>query len=853
MKLAPIVLFAVLALALTAAAPGQRTARHAHARVNPLLPAQRIALQGIERAVARGLIDHRSAAADRATVNRAARLIGHLPWARSSVVAASLSQAAALADRLTGPRARVVFGQLSVTSSHLAHANPPPPHTDVTDADGVLYRFFSGRGYEFHPLGNFAALTLDLGAGRAVAAKRLAGALMERGVPLPGGGMGWEYCFDYGGGRAPWLSGMAQAFAAQGFAGAALLAGADTRRLKAAARAAYRSIPGRLAMRLSEGPWVRLYGFNSDVVLNAQLQSALSIAKYARDTGDAGAAAYAAALRRSAASLLPRFDTGYWTYYQLPRTPSPLEYQTYVVDLLHGLSSTDPRFADAYRRFAAYLKQPPAFRLADPSLGHVRFWLSKPAGVTVRSSAGATQSFQLTGGWYDVGWKLPSRAGAFPVRIVARDWAGNRAEVDALPIIRVASSREQASRAPAAPSPGQPAFAAGAVLTDPAQAKLARARGFSTVQLSLAWPAGAAVPDPAAVAALKRMRFPGRVVLELVADPLPADDERRSALVAYAASLVEQLPAVRDVLLGPPPAAAAAPAYVEALALLSSSLPTVAIGGELDGTAKPAATLAALGKAYGDAGLALTVMSELAFRPAAKAGGGAWTLADYPKLLAGLDSAFSGTGQPGSALPILAENVALGTRIPAAKAGFYDPTTGLGGATESEQTSVYTRALQTASCLPTVAGVLLGRLVDGPATGEQSGLYYADGTPKTSAVAVGRAAARAARGVLQICPGLAVPAVPSTLVFPDQLTRGAPPSIRLGCVRDCLYLVTLEHAGDNRPVLAARGALRGGGPATITLPRLPFPAGSYRVAVRLVTQTNPGKINLLTSPVLQSH
>ena len=178
--------------------------------------------------------------------------------------------------------------------------------------------------------------------------------------------MGWEYCFDYGGGRAPWLSGMAQATAAQGFAGAALLPGADTARLKAAARGAYRSIPGRLTMRLSEGPWVRLYGFNSDIVLNAQLQTALSIAQYARITGDAAAAAYAAALRRSAAALLPRFDTGYWTYYQLPRTPSPLEYQTFVVDLLHRLSSTDPRFADAYQRFASYLKQPPAFRLADP-------------------------------------------------------------------------------------------------------------------------------------------------------------------------------------------------------------------------------------------------------------------------------------------------------------------------------------------------------------------------------------------------------------------------------------------------------------------------------------------------------
>ena len=149
----------------------------------------------------------------------------------------------------------------------------------MTDADGVVYRYFAGRGYVFHPLGNFAALNTDLGAGRTGAAQRLAERCsLSAASPLPGGGMGWEYCFDYGGGRAPWLSGMAQATAAQGFAATAALGGADAPRLRAAARGAYRAIPGRLAMRLSEGPWVRLYGFNSDIVLNAQLQSALSIA-----------------------------------------------------------------------------------------------------------------------------------------------------------------------------------------------------------------------------------------------------------------------------------------------------------------------------------------------------------------------------------------------------------------------------------------------------------------------------------------------------------------------------------------------------------------------------------------------
>ncbi len=44
--------------------------------------------------------------------------------------------------------------------------------------------------------------------------EQLAAALIARAVPRSGG-VAWEYYFPYGGGRAPWVSGMAQAVAAQ--------------------------------------------------------------------------------------------------------------------------------------------------------------------------------------------------------------------------------------------------------------------------------------------------------------------------------------------------------------------------------------------------------------------------------------------------------------------------------------------------------------------------------------------------------------------------------------------------------------------------------------------------------------
>jgi hypothetical protein len=83
------------------------------------------------------------------------------------------------------------------------------------------------------------------------------------------------------------------------------------------------------------------------------------------------------------------------------------------------------------------------------------------------------------------------------------------------------------------------------------------------------------------------------------------------------------------------------------------------------------------------------------------------------------------------------------------------------------------------------------------------------------------------------------------LVFP---TTPAGP-VTLACSRDCLYLATLDR-DDGRPVVALRGALRGGAQAVLTLPRTKLAPGAYRFDVRLVAQVNPGPVTQLTSPPL---
>ncbi|MGD0166808.1 MAG: D-glucuronyl C5-epimerase family protein [Gaiellaceae bacterium] len=854
------------------------------ALARPPLPAQKVALDGLKRAVAKGRIDRPSAVRYRSAVNRAASLISRLPAARRIPLQNSLNQAAAMAGKLTAPRAKAVFGQLAVNDSYFATNGPPAGPEDIKDGEGVVYRYFSGRGFEFHPLANFAALNAAVAAGDTTAAGRLAEALIARGVRLHGGGIGWEYYFDYAGGRAPWLSGMAQAAAAQALAAAAgQLPDSGGTGLMNDARAAYRAIPAGLLLKLASGPWIRLYGFNRSVVLNAQLQAVISLGKYAVARGDAGATSLVAEMEQAAAASLQRFDSGYWTYYSLPRAPSPLDYQRYVVRMLKTLAPDDSRFAAAATRFASYEKQPPAFKLGVAGAGAVRFWLSKPATVSMRSTAGPPKSLSLSDGWHTLGWKLPSGAGIFSVSASARDWAGNTAAFSPLPVVRVvspavwtvvgSSAAQTKSVADAAESGvtakatatqarsiGRPGFAVAAGLDAASQASTAVDQGLNALRLSVPWPAGASAPDPAIVSALRRLPGGERIIVELVASPLPADAATRATFAAYALSLAQQLPSISDLLLGPAPSVADGPDYLAALAALYDAVkpvsPALEIAGELDGSSAPKTTLHAYAEVYTNLGRSAPVMDELAFRPAPLPAPGAWTLNNYRALVAALGSSFDASGQLGSTLPILVDGVAVATKIPTAKASVYPTPPGpIPGVAESTQARAYAQALATAACLPNVSGVVFRRLVDNPAASDQSGLYYADGSAKTSATAVRTAAISAGRGVLRACPGLAVPVRASTLVFPLQLSTLSPPRVLLACTRDCLFLVTLERASDGKPVLAMRGAIEGGlMPTAVQLPQGTVLAtgSSYRLRVRLVAQTNPGLISQYGSPILMA-
>ncbi len=649
-----LVIAVVLAAAFVGAAPA-----------STVTPVQRAAL----RAIAKAHLDAPTASALRAEVGRAAFLARTLPSGRREHVAVALGELAASEGWLTKPRALIFLGELKANDAYFAQHWAPAPKTDIADADGIVYRYFAGRCFEFHPLGNFSALNALVAANDAAGAQRLADALVARAVYLRRGGIGWEYEFPYGG-PAPWISGMAQAVAAQALARTAALVPAESSMLLGKARAAYQAIPAGLLTSVAAGPWIRLYSFSSTPVLNAQLQTVLSLRTYAEDASDAQAAALAARLQNTAASMLPRFDTGYWTYYALPNDPSPLDYQQYVVQLLQRLARSDPRFADAATRFAAYQSQPPAFQLANGGLGTLMFWLSKPAQVTVDTAAGPSRNVALDGGWHTIGIGEPKRAGVYPVRVGAVDWAGNRASFQPLPFVRAAATTPRSTSA--AGGPATPAFAVGAGLADPSQSAAAAALGLHLVRIGVAWPAGATAPDPGVVQTLQAVAPGVQSVVELIASPLPADDAGRSALAQYAASLATQVPSLHSLVLEPAATTATAAAYAAAFAAIRTALPTARLGLALDGASDPAdsyaQTLAALAGVTPD---------EVLLHPAPAPATGAWGTGD-------LTQAASTVQKP------LFVDGAAGTTI------------------------------ASAACTPGVAGVVLDDLSQASATGVQA-------------------------------------------------------------------------------------------------------------------------------------
>jgi D-glucuronyl C5-epimerase C-terminus len=436
-------LLAAVAAALALAAP-------ASASSSASASSATLARRGIAAAVKRGWLKQPDAQRYRAAVYLAEYGIRFLPKLRGRVLAEQLAQVSAIWDSYTSPRALALFSQLEENVAYLDTHRVPSSTTDVTGPDGVVYRWFPGLGLEFHPLANFAQLNNLASAKNAEATQTLADALVARAIPR-GGSLLWEYAFPEGAGRPPWASGLAQAVAAQALSRAGVLLGDNT--LLAAAARAYAAIPGKLDLATPAGPWIRLYGFDHEVVLNAQLQAILSLAEYGTTTGDTRATSLSQEMTTAARTLFPRFDTGDWSRYELGGGYAKTSYQIFVTTLLGKLAkqTEDPFWQDAAARFTNYTYQPPQVTQPDPppallvvpqpldgwlDTASIPITLSKRASLTLAVAGKVLTWSTLSRGAHMLTWKpgpgvMP---GTYPVTVEATDFTGKHATYHLAPI-----------------------------------------------------------------------------------------------------------------------------------------------------------------------------------------------------------------------------------------------------------------------------------------------------------------------------------------------------------------------------------------------------------------------------------
>ena len=412
-----------------------------------------------------------------------------------------------------------------------------------------------------------------------------------------------------------------------------------------------------------------------------------------------------------------------------------------------------------------------------------------------------------------------------------------------------------------------------------AQMDLLALAGFRGVRITQVWAPGERAVSPDDVTTLENVVAAAKLsnvtvltsVMNFGSRTTPLTDADQSDFAAYTANVVEQVPELRMLIIGNEPnlnrywlpqfnadgTDAAGPAYEALLAQTYDAVKTVdpgvtVLGGAVSPrggdvpngirpTHSPTVFIQDMGQAYRDSGRTTPIMDGFAFHPyednssiAPVSGTHPNTttiaLADYDKLVALLGAAFGDY-----TLPIWYDEVGVETQIPLEKQSFYineEPAT-TKPVDEATQAAYYRQAIQLAFCQPNVRGLFLFHAFDErDLTGWQSGVYYADDTPKTSLDAVRVAMEESRRGVVAQCDNAL-----HLAVHPKVVQHGA--VLMLTCDLDCTYVAQLYRLPGHL-LVSKRGRAVGGKPTALPL-RAPKTKRSYRLRLSAIAAVNPGK------------
>ncbi|MDX6388876.1 MAG: hypothetical protein QOD85_2678, partial [Gaiellaceae bacterium] len=427
-------------------------------------------------------------------------------------------------------------------------------------------------------------------------------------------------------------------------------------------------------------------------------------------------------------------------------------------------------------------------------------------------------------------------------------------------------------------------------LTTKAKMDLAAIAGLGTIRMTVIWSPGETAVGGDDLVALQNAstaaQFDGiRLIVSIYPRDrrtTPLNSRARGEFAQFAASIARTFPGISDYIVGNEPNLnlfwmpqfspngrdLAAPAYELLLAKTYDALKSVSpdinvIGGALSPrgqdkrsaarqTHSPTAFIADLGAAYRQTKRTRPIMDMFAIHPYlipsrlpptfAHPNTTTIGIADYPKLVALLTKAFAKTGQPGATLPIVYDEFGYQSVVPTAKRRFYShlgTPAAADAITEPRQALYYRQAIALAGCQPTVAGMLIFHVVDErDANAWQSGVYYADGTPKTSMDGVRQSTLAARDGTAGDCAKEKTVDPFESVAFHMPPPAPAPLQIELGCTGGCIYTARVTDLADGQDVAHAEG--EGSGPIDISLPSETIPPGLYQYALRVSAVGKPG-------------
>ena len=471
--------------------------------------------KALRRAYDRGAIDRDTYAGYGDVYSQAKSAWHRLGGNRQRELGAVITTVNALAASggLTPSRMRPVFLELERNTEWWSHrsSGPAPGPTDnhvprkktacTTAAriaagprvefkgDPLTLQYYPGSGLRLQPLANFgkanalynACKGINTEPGTACQPDELR-ALLDRLVDTAaqrGGFLAWEYYFPFGGGRPPWVSGIATGSALSALARGALLfkeleqqqpppaptppqpsggttpsaGGAQTE--PPAHDSAYYLDIARQALPVyahraplgiraagARGNHYLIYSFDKGLrVGNAFLESLIGLWDYWTVSGDKQARSLYIKGDREAKHELPRLDTGAWSLYSLGGAESDLNYHRVIRDFAEGLCerTKESIYCSKAARFDKYLHQPARVSIVGPTTARVKkpvriaVRVDKISCLTIQILRGETVVYQPT--WYfprgvhSFTW-TPPRSGSYRVHVLARDLMSRQSRAD---------------------------------------------------------------------------------------------------------------------------------------------------------------------------------------------------------------------------------------------------------------------------------------------------------------------------------------------------------------------------------------------------------------------------------------